>query len=71
VRGSGASFSASGRPPSTTASLHTSFFMPSAGRTQGPPVSLQPGDAAMPNSSCLSSASPAANRNASAHSGLM
>lgn len=33
-----------GFPPSTQVSLHTTFFMPWLGLTQGPPDSLQPGD---------------------------
>ena len=34
-------------PPSTRVSLHTYFFMASLAGTQGPPVSLQPGEPAM------------------------
>src|SRR5680860_700368 len=31
-------------PPTTSISRHTNFFIPSLGATQGPPVTLQPGD---------------------------
>ena len=40
-----------GLPPSTRVSLHTYFFMASGPGTQGPPVSLQPGDPAIASSS--------------------
>ena len=60
-----------GWPPETTVSLQTSFFIPSFASTQGPPVSLQPGEAAMASSSPLRSASAAANRKAFFHSGVM
>jgi hypothetical protein len=33
-----------GFPPSIRVLLHTDFFMPSEDGTQGPPVSLQPGE---------------------------
>jgi len=33
-----------GALPVTGVAVHTSFFMPSCGWTQGPPVSLQPGE---------------------------
>lgn len=71
VEGGGASLLAKRRPPATSVSLHTSFFIPSLGSTHGPPVSDQPGEAAMANSRPRRSASPAAKRKASFHSGVM
>ena len=49
-----------GRPPSTRVSLHTNFFIPWAGGTHGPPLSLHPGDPAMAISNPNWSASVAA-----------
>ncbi len=58
--GSGGSWPSKRPAPETSASLQASFFMPSFGWTQGPPVSLHPGDAAVPNSSPRLSARPTA-----------
>lgn len=58
-------------PPGTSVSLHTTFFSASAGCTQGPPVSDQPGEAAIASSSPRASALCAAKRKASFHSGVM
>src|SRR3712207_8186352 len=38
-------------PPATSVVDQTTFFMASAGSTQGPPAALQPGDVATANSS--------------------
>ena len=57
--------------PSTRVSLHTTFFMPSSGLTQGPAVSLHPPDAAIDISRPSRSASAAAWRNASFQSGVI
>src|SRR5579859_5245378 len=42
-----ASLPANAWPPLKRVSLHTYFFIPADGGTQGPPVSLQPGELAM------------------------
>ena len=55
--------------PCTVVSLHTYFFIPCSGFTQGPAVSLQPPDAAIAISRCKRSASAAACRQADFHSG--
>ena len=46
--------------PSIGVSLHTIFFMAASGATQGPPVSLQPGDESIIISMPCLSARPAA-----------
>lgn len=43
-------------PPCWSVCAQASFFMPSSGPTHAPPVSLQPGEAAIANSSPLESA---------------
>ncbi len=58
------------RGPSTRVSLQTSFFMASAGFTQGPPVSLHPPEMCMVISRPRRSHSAAAWRSISFHSGL-
>src|ERR1019366_3350744 len=65
-----ASFPVKLRGPSTTVSLHTNFFMACSGFTHGPPVSLQPAELKMVISSPSRSASDAAWRTASSHSGV-
>jgi hypothetical protein len=56
VAGGAASLPVNGRPPATRVADQAIFFMASWGVTQGPPVSLQPGEAAMASSRPLSSA---------------
>src|SRR5664279_2355931 len=56
-------------PPSTRVSDQTIFFIPSAGFTHGPPLSLHPGEPAIAISRCRESASFVANLNASFQSG--
>ena len=58
-------------PPSISVALQTSFFMASLGFTQGPPVSLQPGDEAMVSSSPSLSANSAVCLKAAFHSGVI
>ena len=57
------------RGPSTVVSLQTSFFIACSGFTQGPPVSLQPAELKIAISKPNRSASAAACRTASSHSG--
>jgi len=57
--------------PSPQTIRSASLFMPSLASTQGPPVSLQQGEAAMASSSPLRSASAAAKRKAFFQSGVM
>ncbi len=58
-------------PPSTRVALHTIFFMPCAAGTQGPPVSLHPGELAMATSMPRLRAVVTASLNACFHSGVM
>jgi hypothetical protein len=68
--GGSGSVPAKRRGPSTTVSLHTSFFIASAGFTHGPPVMLQPGELKSVISSPSRSASDAACRTAASHAAL-
>ena len=58
------------RGPSTSVWLQTSFFIACSGLTHGPPVSLQPAELKIDISSPNRSASDAAWRTASIHSGV-
>ena len=60
-----------GLPPTTSICLQTSFFIASSSFTQGPPVSLQPGELAMVISMSRLSAKLMAYLKASFHSGVM
>ena len=71
VSGGGASLPRNARAPWTIVSLQAIFFMPSCGATQGPPVTEKPGEVAIAISSPSRSASLAAKRKASFHSGVM
>src|ERR1700690_753297 len=69
--GGGAIFPVNFLPPSRTVSLHTYFFIPCDGGTQGPPDSLQPGDPAIAISIPNWAPRVIAYLNASFHSGVM
>jgi hypothetical protein len=60
-----------GFPPSASVSLQVYFFIPSEGGTQGPPVSLQPGELAIASSIPSSSPRVTAYLKASFQSGVM
>src|SRR6218665_2353955 len=64
-------FMETGFPPGVAVSVHTIFFIPSFGATQGPPLSLHPGEPAIVISKPSESANRAVNRKASFHSGVM
>lgn len=71
IAGGAGSARENGFPPSIVTSLQTSFFMPSAGGTHGPPVSDHPGEEAMASSMPSRSASRAAALNADFQAGVM
>ena len=70
LRGGSGSLPENFRGPAIVVSLQTSFFIASCGFTHGPPVSLQPGELKMAISRPSRSASAAAWRTASNHSGV-
>src|SRR4051812_5291768 len=67
--GSSGSVAVIRRPPATTKSLQTTFYIASASSTHGPPAALHPADVAIVSSKPSSSAFSVANRIALRHSG--